>query len=121
MIITKQIQQKLKNKVPFILIGLFLILSGCATRIGDFTVLSTKNVDISRLGDYEIIPARTKGEDLKVFSLPSMEEAVDKAIESVDGGVGMTDVTVEIVQGFFQAGYRIEGNVIVDPSRKTAK
>ena len=50
-----------------------------------------------------------------------MEEAVDKAIESVDGGVGMTDVTVELVQGFFQAGYRIEGNVIVDPSRKKAK
>jgi hypothetical protein len=116
-----QIKKNLKFKVSIVSIGLILTLSGCSTRIGDFTILSTKNVDISRLGEYDVVPSRAKGEDLKAFSVPSMEEAVDKAIESVDGGVGMTDVTVELVQGFFQAGYRIEGNVIVDPSRKKAK
>lgn len=96
-----------------------LTFTGCATRIGDFTVLSTKNVDFSRLGEYEIVQGRAMGEDFKTWTVPSMEEAVDKAIESVDGGVGMSDVTVEVVNGFFSSGFRIEGNVIVDPSRES--
>lgn len=55
---------------------------------------------------------------MKTWTVPSMAEAVDKAIESVDGGVGLSDVTIEVVTGFFTSGYRIEGNVIVDPNRK---
>lgn len=98
---------------------LTILGAGCATRIGDFTILSTKNIDYSRIGEYEVVRSRATGEDIKSWTVPSMEEAVDKAIESIDGGVAMTDVTVEVVQGFFSAGYRIEGNVMVDPKRKS--
>lgn len=97
-----------------------LIFSGCTTRIGDFTILSTKNVEYSRLGEYEVVKSRATGEDMKTWTVASMEEAVDRAIESVDGGVAMSDATVEVVQGFFSSGFRIEGNVIVDPSRKSS-
>jgi len=117
----KLTKNNFKLNISIVSIGLILILSGCATRIGDFTVLSTKNVDYSRLGDYEIVPSRAIGEDFKTWTVPSMEEAVDKAIESVDGGVAISDVTVEGVYGFFSTGFRIEGNVIVDPSRKSGE
>ena len=31
-----------------------IVLSGCASqRIGDFTVLSTKNIEMSKIGQYE--------------------------------------------------------------------
>lgn len=112
-------KQKSISKLSISILTLvsIVILSGCSTRIGDFTVLSTKNIDYSQLGEYQVVNTRSTGQDMKTWTVASMEEAVDKAIESVDGGVAMTDVTVEIVNGFFSSGYRIEGNVIVDPSR----
>ena len=65
-------------------IFLTLSLTGCAYRIIDFTVISTKNVQIDGpRGD-----KRTVGKDCAWYFLsiplgvPNMKEAIDRAIES---------------------------------------
>jgi len=72
-----------------------VIMQGCTTRLGDFTVLSTKNVDVSGLkpGD------RFSGEDCANFlfmMIPlgqiNWKNAMDQALER-----GKGDVMVDIV------------------------
>ena len=39
---------------PFLIVTTVLLASGCASqRIGDFTLLSTKNIDISKIDELE--------------------------------------------------------------------
>lgn len=75
-------------------VGLFVMV-GCTTRLGDFTVISTKNVDVSGLkpGD------RFSGEDCigMLFSMIPLGEvnwknAMDQALER-----GKGDVMVDVV------------------------
>lgn len=71
-----------------------VMMAGCTTRLGDFTVLSTKNVDVSGLkpGD------RYTGEDCINMILgiplgdPNWKNAMDQALER-----GKGDVLVDIV------------------------
>lgn len=107
-----------KLVTSIVLITSILMFAGCATRIGDFTIISSKNINYSNFDEFEVNRSRSTGEDIKFFGYPSMEEAVDRAIESVNGGVAITDATVEMVYYFFSQGYRVEGNVVVDPDRK---
>ncbi len=101
-----------------ILIGLTIV--GCTTRMGDFTLLSTKNVDLSRLSTFER-SQRQEGKDIKVFSIPSMEEAVDQAIEAEVGCIALIDATIAQEVGFFTQGWVIEGDCLVDPFQRDRK
>ncbi len=101
----------------------FLVLAGCASqRIGDFTLLSTKNIDISKMDTLERVGARQDARDMKnsfqlyVGAVPSMEEAVDEAMEQIPGCRALVDVSVKAVSRAFSAGYEIEGECLVDPS-----
>ena len=106
-----------------------LLASGCATqRIGDFTLLSTKNIDISQMDQLERIGSRQDARDMKnsfaiyVGAVPSMEEAVDEAMEQIPGCRALVDVSVKVVSRAFSSGYEIEGECLVDPaiaSRRT--
>jgi hypothetical protein len=101
-----------------------LVLSGCATRIGDFTVLSTKNMDFNSPNGFETMTGRRViGEDRQHFFLffpvtgaADMKEATDKAIESMPGAVGLSNVVLYHtgVYAFLYAngGYRIEGDPV---------
>ena len=96
-----------------------IVLSGCASqRIGDFTVLSTKNIEMSQIGQYERSGLRGEGRDMKsdfVWAAASMEEAVDNVIESVPGCRALVDVTVKVVMKTFSSGYEVEGECLIDP------
>jgi hypothetical protein len=76
-------------------------MTGCVQRIGDFTLLSSKNVDLSRLGTATKSPNRVTGEDAKeiIFviptGVPSVKEAIDRAIESEPGSVALSDATIK--------------------------
>jgi hypothetical protein len=103
-------------------------MTGCVHRIGDFTVASTKNMDVKD-HTYKIYSGkRVIGEDkahiilLFPTGVPNMKEAMDKAIESSPGAVGLSDVVVK--QGSFyipliygQVWYEIEGTPIVEVSK----
>ena len=48
------------KKLMLCLLGILLL--GCSTRLGDFTVLSTRNVEIG--GDYILVERNVEGEDV---------------------------------------------------------
>ena len=79
------------------------LLCSCTARLGDYTMLSTKNIDMNRAGGYYVEDGkRVTGGDhawmAYVFPLrnPNMKTATDNAIENAGKDcVGLTDVVVE--------------------------
>jgi len=121
--------KKIRKQV--LLIGAFFLimsLSGsCVARLGTFTVLSTKNIDWSRANEYirNSLNRRT-GRDIAHIIIfiptqwqPTIEDAVDKAIEQVTGGVALVDAVVGFrswyIPFYGQDGFTVEGTVLVDP------
>ena len=121
------------RKLGIIFILFFVvILSGCVTRLGDFTLISTKNVDLSKGASFQRGPTRAKGEDIVNIIIfiptgtPNMKTAIDKAIESVPGGIGLLDAVLSqkmwyIPYIFGQGGYIVEGTPLIDPALKLSK
>lgn len=111
-------------------IGLALLAGalccGCTTRLTDFTLLSTKNFDLSKASSLKRGTARVTGDD-KVFiiifiptGVPNVKEAVDRAIESVPGAVALVDGVVTRKGWWFIFGedsFIVEGTPLIDPSR----
>ena len=83
------------------------VANGCVTRTGDLTVVATKNVpslNATERGSFE-------GKDCKVFGIPNLEEAIDRAIEKGDGNA-MTDVVLYFDNFPFSKCYRAKGTVV---------
>lgn len=100
-------------------------LSGCVQRVGDFTVASTKNMDIKRSTHRIDESKRVSDRDIAhiiIFiptGMPNMKEAMDKAIEQSPGAVGLSDVTVKIGNWYIpfiygQQYYEVEGNPVFE-------
>jgi len=113
-----------------LLVAAVVSTTGCVQRITDFTVISSKNVDLSRGADFVRGDSRVEGEDTKAIILfplgmPNAKEAMDNAIQSVSGCVGLVDGVLEyeyfsIVFGYTK--YRVKGTCLIDPKLlKTAK
>jgi hypothetical protein len=107
-------------------IVLTLLLTGCTTRLTDFTIISTKNIDLSRGAEFIRGDTRVKGEDMKhiiiIFptGVPSPKEATDRAIESKPGTVALLDGVLEHEWFYFPyvygySTYRIKGTPLIDP------
>jgi len=93
-------------------VSLFLFLTGCATnRLVDFTVVSTKNVDLTQL-THEAIEAgvTVEAQNLTFWSAPNMETAIDSALEKGKGNL-MLDAVVSFRSGW-KSGYIVEGTVV---------
>lgn len=85
----------MKNTLLATLCCLLLIpaLSGCVRRLGDFTIISTKNVAFTggKVSSQYVEAGRCIGKDTKYIILfiptgnPSIEQAADNCIESVSG------------------------------------
>lgn len=109
------------------LVAVALTLGGCVSRLGAFTVLSTKNIDWSRTQEYVRYSDKTKGKDINhiIIFIPTkanvnIEDAVDDAIEKIPGGIALVDAVVRyrsfsIPFIYAQAGYIVEGSVLIDP------
>ncbi len=112
----------MKNRIALLSIVAIFIgsLVGCSQRIGDFTLMSTKNVDIG--GKYKKIDGRFKGEDSKgVFlgiplGVPNLKTAVDNCIEAGKGDL----ITNAVLDGSYwsviiwgQQTYTVTGDVWV--------
>jgi hypothetical protein len=82
------------------LCALPLLGSGCTTRLGDFTLLATKNIDLSNFQTQSAEQtAPVKGEDsaIQVFgqgSRPDMKEACDRAEDAGHANV-LTNAVIE--------------------------
>lgn len=104
-----------------------LMLSACSQRIMDFTVISSKNVDLTRGAEFKRANVRVKGEDKKSIIIlfptgnPSTKEAVDNAIESIPGAVALLDGVITSSTWYFPYVYgestiEVEGTPLIDPS-----
>lgn len=117
------------KKFKFSLIALSLtalILSSCSQRVFDFTMVSTKNIDLSNAGTFKRANTRVKGEHgvyMVIYiplGAPNLKMAIDKAIESTPGAIALVDGVVyykswwAIVTGY--TGYVVEGTALIDPS-----
>ncbi len=100
------------------------MLGSCTLRHGDFTLMATRNIDVSRIGEFERGP-RVEGENMSHIIVfiptvlqPNIEDAIENAIDKVPGAVGLTDVVVRQRAFWFiygQAGWLVEGTALVDP------
>ena len=122
-----QLEDSMKRAAAAV-VGLCLcvgLATGCTTRLTDFTVLSTKNVDLSKMGTYTRGMSRVKGEDLAFIIIfipteqPHPKEAIDRAIQSVPGAVALVDGVVYQKGWWFivgQSGFMVEGTPLIDPA-----
>jgi len=107
----------LKKAIIVVFATLFLFLSGCSVRVVDFTVISTKNVNLSTFEKGK----RVTGEDCVVvilipFGIPNMKEAIDQAIEKAGPEYdALVDGVVYQLNHSFLVGqqcFRVEGTPI---------
>ncbi|MCX7082533.1 MAG: hypothetical protein NT008_04155 [Methylococcales bacterium] len=115
------------KKIIIIIITICMALvSGCSTRITDFTFISSKNIDLSRGADFKRSTVRVKGEDRKsivIFiptGVPNVKEALDKAIESTPGAVGLVDGVITHYSWYIpyiygENWYEVDGTPLIDP------
>lgn len=117
-------------KKLFVIVAVLLLLAGCSNRVGDFTILSTKNIDLSHGADFKRLATRIKVEE-KVpivlgirFGRPDIKTAIDHAIEKTPGAVALTDaVIIDKWFNFFifgETGYEVEGTPLIDPNLKSS-
>jgi len=110
-------------------ICLIVILSmlsiSCTHRLIDFTMISSKNVELSKMAQYARSPGRVSGQDESVIifvfpvKIAHPKMAVDRAIESMPGCVALVDgvltsTTVMLPPLFGVVTYEVEGTCLVD-------
>jgi hypothetical protein len=95
--------------------------SGCTNRIGDLTLISTRNIDLSNVALDVKSGKRVRGEDCAVWPLlipiriPTLEGAVDDALEKGGGNIMIDQVTYQSNYTWIIAMYtciRTEGTVL---------
>ena len=91
---------KLSSKTLAV-IAILTTLSACTSRVADLTLVSTKNLGSSSLNLSSKSGKRERAEDCKFsllgipFGIPSLETAVDKALEAGNGTIMVDEVTEE--------------------------
>ena len=88
--------------------SIVVMVSGCSQRIGAFTMASTKIVKVNaeEMGD------RVEGKHMVFFGTASLEEAVDRAIQSAPGADALIDVTIWYTTNFITTGFKIQGTPV---------
>ena len=108
-------------------VATMLLATGCTTKVRqtDFTVISTKNIELSKMGEYKRNLTRSSGEErLHIFiipfgDMPTIKGAIDNTIEQVPGAVALVDGVV--YSEHFSAliysewAYVVEGTALIDP------
>lgn len=115
-----------KKIIVAVLSILMLGIMACSQRIVDFTIISSKNVDLSEIADFTRGQSRVEGEDVRhiiIFiptGVPNAKEALDKAIESVPGAVALLDGVIDyhwwyIPYIYGRSWYAVEGTPLINP------
>ena len=116
----------MKTMSRVLMISMVVLLTACTTRLLDFTIVSSKNIDLSKADSFERGKSRVEGVDnawIIIFvptGIPNMKEAVDRALEKVPGAVALVDGVVSSKFMYFvlvaSTGYVVEGTPLIDPS-----
>jgi hypothetical protein len=104
-----------------------VVLASCATRIADFTLMSSKNVDLSALGSFSRSGNDVKGTDTKlsmILFIPlnpkyDLKKALDNALSKIPGAQAIVDVRIDLrkipLLLFTLEGYVISGTALINP------
>ena len=118
----------MRHKNVLILSLLVIVFAtSCTQRLMDFTIISSKNVELSKFPDYEKGQHRTAGKDKKPIIVivptgqPDAKEALDRAIESTPGAVALLDGVLTYKQYYIpyiygESTYIVEGTPLIDPA-----
>jgi len=89
-----------KLAISIALLVLSTMATGCVYRVGDLTLVSTKNIDLTDVSLDVRQGQRKRAEDCRFalfnlipFGLPNLEEAVDRALEAGGGNIMVDEVT----------------------------
>jgi hypothetical protein len=103
------------------------MVAGCSQRLIDFTIISSKNVDLSRAAGFKRGDARVDGKDTAYIVLfiptgvPHIKYAVDNAIDKVPGCVALVDGVVRSTYWtalvFGANSVVVEGTPLIDATR----
>jgi len=116
------------SKLTLIMLSIVaIILSSCSHRVLDFTLISTKNIDLSNASSFVRGHQRVEGEDMVhwIIIIPTgsvnIKEAIDRAIESTPGCVALVDGVIYtkfwwIPYIYGQQSATIEGTPLIDKS-----
>jgi hypothetical protein len=99
-----------------ILCGLFLAATGCETRVGDFTAISSTAISAHNL-DINKLPRKEGCEGKKMWWFgmgANLKEPLELALKN-GGGNLMIDAAVYYEDDFFVTGLRIRGTVVQVP------
>ncbi len=121
-----------KSVQSIVALVVLLCVTGCTMRLVDFTIISTKNIDLARASTFERGDDRVEGKDsinIIIFiptGVPNVKQAIDSAIESVPGAVALVDGVVSysyfyIPYIFGQQSYIVEGTPLIDPQLAAGK
>jgi len=110
--------------LTLVVAALALMVVGCEQRGTDFTIISTRNVDLSRAGTFKRGPVRVRGDDqIPIFIFKfrqdhDLEVAIDEALDKTPGSVALVDGVIKRRQWWFIFGEDtliIEGTPLIDP------
>ena len=121
-----------KSFCALVLVILFVVTTGCSQRLIDFTIISSKNVDLSQAANFQRGQSRVEGEDVKhiiIFiptGVPNAKEALDRAIESVPGAIALVDGVITnhwwwIPYIYGKSWYVVEGTPLINPKLVSTK
>ena len=112
--------------MTFILLITFL-LSGCSVNMGNYSVISTKQIEWERGDEFYLHNQRIQGRDVSHIivlfptkTIITIQEAVENALNRIPGAIAMTNVTTKsswfyIPYIYGQQNIYVEGNVVLDP------
>lgn len=104
-----------------------IIFTSCSIRVLDFTIVSSKNIDLSKSASFVKGKTRAQGKDIVhiILIIPTgradIKEALDKAIETTPGCVALLDGVIYKKMWYVPYIYGrqtilIEGTPLIDPS-----
>lgn len=116
------------KKIVFLII--ILLTTGCYGKLGDFSILSNKDIALEDIAKFEKGPFVTgeDSSDIIVFipiGVSEIRTALNNALASIPGAVAL--VNASISYGFWYIPYIygkdyyiVEGQVLIDPQKKDA-
>ncbi|MGP1458069.1 MAG: hypothetical protein ACTTKL_02005 [Treponema sp.] len=113
-------------------------IAGCSStkmeELGRFSIISSKNIDLSRLGELKRSQEKVATKkfnargifirDVTLSENYQLENALDSALEKIPGAVALVDAKIEYFMysgiGRQKWGYKFEGTALIDPDMAPA-
>lgn len=113
-------------------VALAATMTGCASQVVGFTMLSNKSIDLSRAAEFKRGTAPVSAEDtvhiivIIPTGAPDAGEALSRALASVPGAVALLDGTISseifyIPYIYGYSKYVVEGTPLIDPRLQASK